>query len=111
MRLTIFLILFVLITSCNQNNTSSISNVLSKEDFIEIMAQSDLFDIRFKDLNGYLKDSMLMESKNELYKKYNINDSLISIAISHYAKSNQADAISEEIKKRTIEILDGRMTK
>lgn len=102
-----FLIYIIFSGSCRSKQDLNTS--INRSDFIEIMARSDLFEARFKDLQGQMKDSMQQVEKDSIHREFNTNDSLISQAVIYYAKQNDRDSIQSLIMYRVQQILDQKI--
>ena len=109
MRKLILIGVIILVIGCSQNKIEA--PPIDEEKFVEIMAQSELFDLRFKELNGQLRDSMLMEDKRRIASEYQVTDSLVSHAIDYYARQKNSKKIEDKIKDKVNQILDNRLNK
>lgn len=98
-----------LVIGCRQSKIEA--PPIDEAKFVEIMAQSELFDLRFKELNGQLRDSMLMVDKQRIALEYHVTDSLVSHAIDYYARQKDSKKIEDKIKDKVNQILDTRLNK
>jgi hypothetical protein len=109
MRSLSLIILIILVIGCKQSSIDTAP--IPEEKFVEIMAQSELFDLRFKELNGQLRDSMLMVDKQRISSSFEVTDSLVSLAIDYYARQKTSKQVEDKIKDRVNQILDTKLNK